>query len=101
MIARFHFSYPEVVLELKEMTTARQVSALIGDSLDVGIVVLPVPEYATQKLLSQFFQLPVDCCFATKTPCWRKRNSAAFCSCRGTMDIISGTGRTRTISLDY
>lgn len=55
MIARFHFSYPEVVLELKEMTTARQVSALIGDSLDVGIVVLPVPEYATQKLAYHSF----------------------------------------------
>ncbi|MGE0969558.1 LysR substrate-binding domain-containing protein [Klebsiella sp. WOUb02] len=50
MITNFHFSSPEVVLELKEMTTARQVADLLEDSLDVGIVVLPVPEYATDKL---------------------------------------------------
>ncbi len=50
MITRFHFASPEVVLELKEMTTARQVAGLLEDSLDVGIVVLPVPEYATEKL---------------------------------------------------
>lgn len=28
MIARFHFSFPQVVLELNEMTTARQVASL-------------------------------------------------------------------------
>ncbi len=50
MITRFRVSRPDVVLELKEMTTARQVSSLLEDSLDVGIVVLPVPEYAIQKL---------------------------------------------------
>lgn len=50
MITRFHISCPEVVLELKEMTTAQQVSGLLEDSLDIGIVVLPVPEYAIQKL---------------------------------------------------
>lgn len=54
-IARFHFSRPEVVLELNEMTTARQVAGLMEDSLDVGIVVLPVPEYAIQKLTCHRF----------------------------------------------
>lgn len=49
-IARFHFSCPEVVLELKEMTTAQQAAGLLDNSLDVGVVVLPVPEYAMPKL---------------------------------------------------
>ncbi|TEW81054.1 LysR family transcriptional regulator [Serratia marcescens] len=69
MIARFHFSFPQVVLELNEMTTARQVASLLDDSLDVGIAVLPVPEYAIQKLsYHRFFNCPLIAVLPNKHP---------------------------------
>ncbi|WP_265553350.1 LysR family transcriptional regulator [Serratia grimesii] len=69
MIARFHVSCPKVVLELKEMTTARQVAGILDDSLDVGIVVLPVPEYAIQKLsYHRFFSCPLVAVLPKKHP---------------------------------
>lgn len=68
-IARFHLSCPGVVLELKEMTTARQVASLLEDTLDVGIAVLPVPEYAIQKLsCHRFFSCPLVAVLPNKHP---------------------------------
>lgn len=69
MVARFHFSCPEVVLELKEMTTARQVASLLEDTLDIGIAVLPVPEYAIPKLSCHpFFSCPLIAVLPSKHP---------------------------------
>lgn len=68
-IARFHLSCPGVVLELKEMTTVRQVASLLEDTLDVGIAVLPVPEYAIQKLsCHRFFSCPLVAVLPNKHP---------------------------------
>lgn len=53
MIARFGNDHPQVALELHEAPTARQVKALLDDRLDVGIVALPVPEYAAAHLALQ------------------------------------------------
>lgn len=43
MLARFRASHPDVDLTLVEKPTARQVSALLEDRQDVGIVALPLP----------------------------------------------------------
>jgi len=43
MLARFRGSHPDVALTLVEKPTARQVSALLEDRQDVGIVALPLP----------------------------------------------------------
>ncbi|MFP7322776.1 LysR family transcriptional regulator [Serratia marcescens] len=69
MVARFHFSCPQVVLELKEMTTARQVASLLEDTLDIGIAVLPVSEYAIPKLSCHpFFSCPLIAVLPSKHP---------------------------------
>lgn len=43
LLARFRNSYPDVVLTLAELPTARQVSALLEDRQDVGLIALPLP----------------------------------------------------------
>ncbi len=43
LLARFRNSYPDVVLTLMEQPTARQVSALLEDRQDVGLIALPLP----------------------------------------------------------
>ncbi|ENR6205653.1 LysR family transcriptional regulator [Serratia marcescens] len=69
MVARFHFFCPQVVLELKEMTTARQVASLLEDTIDIGIAVLPVPEYAIPKLSCHpFFSCPLIAVLPSKHP---------------------------------
>jgi len=68
-ITRFRVSCPEVVLELKEMTTSQQVTGLLDNSLDVGIVVLPVPEYAISKLsFHRFFSCQLIAVLPQKHP---------------------------------
>ncbi|WP_175942421.1 LysR family transcriptional regulator [Burkholderia pyrrocinia] len=43
IVASFRQTHPMVVLELEEATTARQIAAIMADSMDVGIVALPIP----------------------------------------------------------
>ncbi|WP_027163453.1 LysR family transcriptional regulator [Mesorhizobium sp. WSM1293] len=53
LIAAFRESYPSVVLELEEAPTARQVASLIDDRMDIGIVALPLPSSAEQRIMLQ------------------------------------------------
>lgn len=101
MIARFHFSFPQVVLELNEMTTARQVASLLDDSLDVGIAVLPVPEYAIQKLsYHRFFSCPLIAALPNKHPA-AASGALSLSARRGAVDIIPGAGGAGSLSLYY
>lgn len=43
IVASFRQTHPMVVLELEEATTARQIAGIMADSMDVGIVALPIP----------------------------------------------------------
>ncbi len=55
IVTTFRHSHPMIVLELEEATTARQIAAIMADSMDVGIVALPIPpsaeSYVRTKLL--------------------------------------------------
>lgn len=46
IVAEFRRAYPSVVLELEEATSARQISAVLADRMDVGLVALPIPSSA-------------------------------------------------------
>lgn len=50
LVATFRRSHPDVLLELMEMPTARQAEALLDDHLDVGLVVLPLPQGAENAI---------------------------------------------------
>jgi DNA-binding transcriptional LysR family regulator len=50
LIATFRESHPGVVLELEEAPTARQVAALLDDRMDVGVIALPLPSGAEQRI---------------------------------------------------
>ncbi|CAI0932692.1 LysR family transcriptional regulator [Serratia entomophila] len=43
IVTTFRRTHPMVVLELEEAPTARQISAIMADSMDVGIIALPIP----------------------------------------------------------
>ena len=60
LLARFRASHHDVVLTLAEQPTARQVSALLEDRQDVGLIALPIPpgtetRIATRTLLHSRF----------------------------------------------
>lgn len=50
LVADFRRTHPDVLLELTEMPSARQVEALLDDRIDVGIVVLPLPAEAEKQI---------------------------------------------------
>jgi DNA-binding transcriptional LysR family regulator len=50
LVAGFRRTHPDVLLELVEMPSARQVEALLDDRIDVGIVVLPLPTDAEKSI---------------------------------------------------
>ena len=50
LVAGFRHTHPDVLLELTEMPSARQVEALLDDRIDVGIVVLPLPAEAEKQI---------------------------------------------------
>ena len=52
LLAKFRNSYPDVVLTLAELPTARQVSALLEDRQDVGIVALPLPSGTETRIMT-------------------------------------------------
>lgn len=53
LIAAFRAEHPAVELELEEASTARQVTALLYDRMDVGIVALPLPSGAERRVSVQ------------------------------------------------
>lgn len=46
-VRSFRASHPDVALELQEATTAQQAAALRDDRADIGMVALPLPEWAS------------------------------------------------------
>ena len=50
LVADFRRTHPDVLLELTEMPSARQMEALLDDRIDVGIVVLPLPAEAEKQI---------------------------------------------------
>lgn len=53
LIARFRETHPEVALDLSEAPTARQITVLLEDRLDLGIVVLPLPPGTEQRIATR------------------------------------------------
>ncbi|HWK46890.1 MAG TPA: LysR family transcriptional regulator [Stellaceae bacterium] len=53
LIADFRGTHPGVLLELMEAPSARQVSALLEDHLDIGIVALPLPAGTDQHIATR------------------------------------------------
>jgi DNA-binding transcriptional LysR family regulator len=53
LIADFRQTHPDVSLELMEAPTARQVTALVEDRLDLGIIALPLPLGADQHIATR------------------------------------------------
>ncbi|KWV58385.1 LysR family transcriptional regulator [Bradyrhizobium macuxiense] len=53
LIADFHETHPDVALELMEAPTARQITALLEDRLDLAIVALPLPEGTEQHIATR------------------------------------------------
>lgn len=53
LLARFRNSYPDVVLTLAELPTAKQVSALLEDCQDVGLVALPLPPGTETRIMTR------------------------------------------------
>ncbi|SCB28522.1 DNA-binding transcriptional regulator, LysR family [Rhizobium hainanense] len=43
IVAEFRKAYPLVALELEEATSARQLTAITADRMDIGLVALPIP----------------------------------------------------------
>jgi DNA-binding transcriptional LysR family regulator len=54
-ILRFRNGYPDVELQMRDMSTPSQISALLAGTLDIGIVRLPIahPELASLPLLRE------------------------------------------------
>lgn len=50
IVAAFRQTYPMVVLELEEATTAQQIAAIMADRMDVGIAGLPIPASADAQV---------------------------------------------------
>jgi DNA-binding transcriptional LysR family regulator len=43
ILARFRVRYPDVLVELTEATTAQQLAGLLSDTMDLGLVIRPIP----------------------------------------------------------
>lgn len=52
IVRRFRARHGDVSLELQEATTAQQAAALVDDRADVGLVALPLPEWASLTTVS-------------------------------------------------
>lgn len=52
VVRSFRSSHPDVALELQEATTAQQAAALRDDRADIGLVALPLPEWASLQTVS-------------------------------------------------
>lgn len=53
LIAAFRETHPDVALDLMEAPTARQVTALLDDRLDLAIVALPLPDGTEQHIATR------------------------------------------------
>jgi DNA-binding transcriptional LysR family regulator len=53
LVVHFRKTHPDVSLELEEASTARQVAALVDDTMDVGIVVLPLATDAERHIATR------------------------------------------------